>query len=90
MTDDEREEVLQLLANYENMARAVETFLQRMRMDPQIDLKADRYRPLVADLLDVVPVWKQYAAAVRVKLSLERRESSVPPALERRRSSEYL
>ena len=50
MTEDEREEVLQLLANYENMSRAIATFIQRVRSDPKIDVKEERYRLLLEDL----------------------------------------
>jgi hypothetical protein len=93
-SDPEKEAVLQLLANYENMARAIETFLHRVRTDPNIDLHAPRYRALLSDLEQVVPVWREYGAMTRVKLTLERRQTSapeIPPAEERRRSrSEYL
>jgi hypothetical protein len=93
-SDPEKEAVLQLLANYENMARAIETFLQRVRSDPNIDLHAPRYRALLADLEQIVPVWREYGATTRVKLTLERRQSpaaSVAPSEERRRrSTEYL
>lgn len=90
LTDDEREAVLQLLANYENMARAIETFLQRVRSDPNIDLQAPRYRSLLADMEQVVPVWRNYGAATRIKLTLERRSlvQQAAPARERRRSSQ--
>ena len=86
MTDAEREEVLQLLANYENVSRTVATFIQRVRTDPQIDLRNERYRLLLEDLERVVPVWKRYAASVRLKLMLERRESDGegPEGAERR------
>ncbi len=89
-TDDEREAVLQLLANYENMARAIETFLQRVRSDPNIDVQAPRYRALLADMEQLVPVWRQYGATTRIKLTLERRSAvqQAPPAVERRRSSQ--
>jgi hypothetical protein len=93
-SDSEQEAVLQLLANYENMARAIETFLHRVRSDPNIDLQAPRYRALLSDLEQVVPVWREYGAMTRVKLTLERRQSTTPaiaPSAERRRSStEYL
>ena len=78
MTDEEREDVLQLLANYENMSRAIATFIQRVRSDPNIDVKADRYRKLLEDLEQVVPVWKRYATSVRLKLMMERRGSDGP------------
>jgi hypothetical protein len=90
MTDEEREEVLQLLANYENMSRAIATFIQRVRTDPNIDIRADRYRKLLEDLERVVPVWKRYAASVRLRLMMERRETDAPPpnAGERRRTAD--
>ncbi len=78
MTDDEREEVLQLLANYENMSRAIATFIQRVRTDPNIDVKEERYRALLDDLERVVPVWKRYATSIRLKLMMERRDQSGP------------
>ena len=78
MTDEEREEVLQLLANYENMSRAIATFIQRVRTDPKIDVKEERYRLLLDDLERVAPVWKRYATSVRLKLMMERRESPAP------------
>jgi hypothetical protein len=89
MTDDEREEVLQLLANYENMSRAIATFLDRVRTDPMIDLRQDRYRLLLEDLDRVVPVWKRYATTVRLKLMMERREAPPEgaPAAERRQTT---
>jgi hypothetical protein len=93
MTDAEREDVLQLLANYENMSRAIATFIQRVRTDPQIDIRNERYRLLLDDLERVVPVWKRYAASVRLKLMMERREStgSGPEGTERRRpGTDYL
>jgi hypothetical protein len=88
MTEDEREEVLQLLANYENMSRAIATFLQRVRTDPKIDVREERYRQLLEDLDRVVPVWKRYATSVRLKLMMERRESTgtAPDGAERRQS----
>ena len=93
-SDPEREAVLQLLANYENMARAIETFLHRVRSDPNIDLQAPRYRALLADLEQVVPVWREYGATTRVNLMLERRQpvaAAAAPAEERRRTStDYL
>ena len=93
MTDEEREQVLQLLANYENMSRAIATFIQRVRTDPKINIREDRYRLLLEDLEQFVPVWKRYATSVRLRLMMERRESSGtgPGGSERRRSaSEYI
>ena len=73
MTDEEREDVLQLLANYENMARAVESLVHYLRTDLAVDLNAARYRGAVQDIVDLVPVWRNYAAAIRVKFMLDRR-----------------
>ena len=73
MTDEEREDVLQLLANYENMARAVESLVYYLKTEMPVDLKADRYRGPVQDIVDLVPVWRSYAASIRVKFMLDRR-----------------
>ena len=73
MTSEEREDVLQLLANYENMARAVESLIHRLKLDADFDSASPRYREQLRDLADLVPVWRQYAANVRVKFMLERR-----------------
>ena len=92
MTHEEREDVLQLLANYENMSRAIATFIQRVRTDPNIDIRADRYRKLLEDLEQVVPVWKRYATTVRLKLMMERRGADAPSPERgdrRREGSEY-
>lgn len=89
MTNEEREDVLQLLANYENMARAVESLIHRLKLDAEFNASAPRYRDQLRDLTELVPVWKQYAASVRVKFMLERRAvrraevpSPDPPAIE--------
>jgi len=74
VTDEEREDVLQLLANYENMARAVESLVHYLKMEmPLVDLRADRYRGPIQDIVDLVPVWRSYAASIRVKFMLDRR-----------------
>ena len=73
MTPDEREDVLQLLANYENMARAVESLIHRLKLDAEFDSASPRYSGQLRDLTELVPVWRQYAANVRVKFMLERR-----------------
>ena len=78
MTPDEREDVLQLLANYENMARAVESLMHRLKMDSEFDSASPRYSGQLRDLTELVPVWRQYAAAVRVKFMLERRVTPRP------------
>lgn len=78
MTDEEREEVLQLLANYENMARAVESLVHRLKLDSEFNSASPRYREQLRDLTELVPVWRQYAAAVRVKFMLERRATERP------------
>ncbi len=83
MTDDEREDVLQLLANYENMARAVESLVHYLKREIAINLQAERYRGPVQDIVDLVPVWRNYAASIRVKFMLDRRAvprpTSKPP-----------
>lgn len=80
MTGEEREEVLQLLANYENMARAVESLIHRLKLDAEFDAASPRYREQLRDLTALVPVWRQYAAAARVKFMLERRATRRPDA----------
>lgn len=78
MTNEEREDVLQLLANYENMARAVESLIHRLKLDGAFDSTSPRYRAQLRDLTELVPVWRQYAATVRVKFMLERRATQRP------------
>jgi len=73
VTDEEREDVLQLLANYENMARAVESLVHYLKTEMPVDLRADRYRGPIQDIVDLVPVWRSYAASIRVKFMLDRR-----------------
>ena len=75
MTNEEREDVLQLLANYENMARAVESLIHRLKLDADFNSGSPRYREQLRDLTELVPVWRQYAANVRVKFMLERRST---------------
>lgn len=75
VTNEEREDVLQLLANYENMARAVESLIHRLKVDSEFDSASIRYRDQLRDLTELVPVWRQYAATVRVKFMLERRST---------------
>jgi hypothetical protein len=75
VTNEEREDVLQLLANYENMARAVESLIHRLKLDTDFDSASPRYRDQLRDLTELVPVWRQYAANVRVKFMLERRST---------------
>jgi hypothetical protein len=73
VTDDEREDVLQLLANYENMARAVESLVHYLKREMPVNLQAARYQGPVQDIVDLVPVWRNYAASIRVKFMLDRR-----------------
>jgi hypothetical protein len=75
VTNEEREDVLQLLANYENMARAVESLIHRLKLDTDFDSASPRYRDQLRDLTELVPVWRQYAANVRIKFMLERRST---------------
>jgi hypothetical protein len=73
MTDEEREDVLQLLANYENMARGVESLIHYLKTEPGIDLDTRRYKGPLQDIVDLVPVWRSYASSMRVKFMLDRR-----------------
>ncbi len=73
MTDEEREDLLQLLANYENMARGVESLIDYLRTEPSLNLDTSRYRGPLQDIIELVPVWRSYASALRVKFMLDRR-----------------
>ena len=76
MTDEEREHVLQLLANYENMARGVQNLINYMKAGTVVDPDTNRYKSPLQDMIDLVPVWRSYAASMRVRFMLDRR--SVP------------
>lgn len=87
MNDAEREAFFQLLANYENMARAVETLLGYLRARGGAQREA-RARHL-ADMEQLVPVWRHYAARIREQFGLERRQTGRPatgPTPRRRRT----
>lgn len=89
LDDQEREAFFQLLANYENMARAVETLLGYLRARGSAEREA-RARHL-ADMEQLVPVWRQYAARVREQFGLERRRpdrSPTGPTPRRRRTDQ--
>jgi hypothetical protein len=73
MTDEEREDLLQLLANYENMARGVESLIHYLRTEPSINLDTGRYKGPLQDIIELVPVWRNYASTLRVKFMLDRR-----------------
>jgi hypothetical protein len=73
MTDEEREDVLQLLANYENMARGVDSLIHYLRTEPAIDLDTHRYKGPLEDIVELLPVWRSYASSMRVKFMLDRR-----------------
>ena len=79
MTDEEREDLLQLLANYENMARGVESLIDYLRTEPSLNLDTSRYKGPLQDIIELVPVWRTYASALRVKFMLDRR--AVPTRL---------
>ncbi len=72
MDDSEREAFFQLLANYENMARAVETLMGYLSARSGVNREA-RARHL-ADVAQLVPVWRHYAARIREQFGLERRQ----------------
>ena len=76
MTDDEREHVLQLLANYENMARGVQSLINYLKAEIAVDPDTNRYESPLQDMIDLVPVWRSYASSLRVRFVLDRR--SVP------------
>ena len=84
MTEEEREDVLQLLANYENMARAVESLVYYLKTDMSVDLETERYQGPVQDIVDLVPVWRTYASGIRVKFMLDRRAVPRPAGGTRR------
>jgi hypothetical protein len=60
------------------MARAVESLIHRLKLDSEFDSRSPRYREQLRDLAELVPVWRQYAATVRVKFMLERRATQRP------------
>ena len=76
MTDEEREDLLQLLANYENMARGVESLIHYLRTEPSLNLDTSRYKGPLQDIIELGPVWRSYASALRVKFMLDRRAVS--------------
>ena len=76
MTDEEREDLLQLLANYENMARGGESLIHYLRTEPSLNLDTSRYKGPLQDIIELVPVWRNYASALRVKFMLDRRAVS--------------
>ena len=52
------------------MARAVESLVHYLKTEMPVDLKADRYRGPVQDIVDLVPVWRSYASSIRVKFMM--------------------
>jgi hypothetical protein len=87
MDDAEREAFFQLLANYENMARAVETLMGYLRARGGEHREARAQH--LADMEQLVPVWRNYAARIREQFGLERRQPDRPlsgPTPRRRRT----
>jgi hypothetical protein len=78
VTDEEREEILRLLANYEDMARALTALVRLVREDSSLELDA-RHAGLVAEVAALAPVWRDYAVQVRSRLMLERRRQQADP-----------
>jgi hypothetical protein len=93
VTDDERDEILRLLASYDDMTRAIMTLVRLVHAGPDVQLDA-RHASLVAEVAALAPVWRNQAREARAKLLLERRHSPQdPPAdsyhgIERRRNWE--
>jgi hypothetical protein len=93
VTDEEREEILRLLASYDDMTRAIMTLVKLVHAAPDIELDA-KHASLVAEVAALAPVWRSHAETARAKLLLERRRQRVDPpsdayhGLERRRSWE--
>jgi hypothetical protein len=91
VTDEERDEVLRLLANYEDMVRAMTMLVRVLRDDPSVELDA-HHAGLVSEVAALAPVWREFAGQVRSRLMLERRQPSPDPprdayhGVERRRS----
>lgn len=78
MTDEERDEILRLLANYEDMVRAMTMMVRVLREDPSVELDAHQ-AGLVSEVAALAPVWREYAGQVRARLMLERRRAPVDP-----------
>lgn len=78
MTDEERDEILRLLANYEDMVRAMTMLVRLMRDDPSMELDA-HHAGLVSEVAALAPVWRDYAVQVRSRLMLERRSRPRDP-----------
>jgi hypothetical protein len=93
VTDEEREEILRLLASYDDMTRAIMTLVKLVHAAPDIELDA-KHASLVAEVAALAPVWRSHAMSARAKLLLERRRRSTDPptdayhGVERRRSWE--
>jgi hypothetical protein len=93
VTDEERDEILRLLASYDDMTRAIMTLVKLVHAAPDIELDAT-HASLVAEVAALAPVWRSHAMSARAKLLLERRRTNTDPpsdayhGLERRRSWE--
>jgi hypothetical protein len=93
VTDEEREEILRLLASYDDMTRAIMTLVKLVHGAPDLELDA-KHASLVAEVAALAPVWRSHADNARAKLLLERRRQRVDTpsddyhGLERRRSWE--
>jgi hypothetical protein len=93
VTEEEREEILRLLASYDDMTRAIMTLVRLVHAAPDIELDV-RHASLVSEVAALAPVWRNHAAQVRSKLLLERRNAPQDPpsdayhGIERRRTWE--
>jgi hypothetical protein len=93
VTDEERDEILRLLASDDDMTRAIMTLVKLVHAAPDIELDA-KHASLVAEVAALAPVWRSHAMSARAKLLLERRHTNTDPpsdayhGVERRRSWE--
>ena len=55
------------------MARGVESLIHYLRTEPSLNLDTSRYKGPLQDIIELVPVWRSYASALRVKFMLDRR-----------------
>jgi hypothetical protein len=93
VTEEEREDILRLLASCDDMTRAIMTLVRLVHAAPNLELN-NRDASIVAEVAALAPVWRNQAMDAREKLLLERRQTTQDPpsdayhGIERRRSWE--